>query len=132
MESWLVYVSDALVAQEADLTSLVADSHVRNASLRVTGALLFTGSKFAQYLEGTADALQLLMTSIRIDPRHQNIVVLAEGQREERQFARWTLAYAGPAVFVARVVQAALDDAQAGSPMKSRTLIRLLREFAEA
>ena len=132
MDSWLVYVSDALVAQEADLTSLVVDAQVRNASLGVTGALLFTGSKFAQYLEGTADALQLLMTSIRTDPRHENIVVVAEGQREDRQFSSWTLAYAGPAVFVARVVQAALNDAQSGSPLKSRMLIRLLREFAQA
>ena len=127
--SWLVYVSDAMIPTESDLTSLVGQAQSRNLALEITGSLIFTGTKFAQFLEGSAAALDVLMTDIRTDPRHSNVVVVAEGTQAERQFPNWSLTYAGPAMYVERVVESSLPGAADDSPTGARKLIRLMHEL---
>lgn len=78
----------------------------RNAALSVTGALLFTGSRFVQFLEGPVDGVATIRRSVLADARHQNIVTFLHDERTERIFRNWSLAYAGPAVFVADRVDA--------------------------
>lgn len=105
---------------------IVAVSRSRNASLGVTGALLFARGKFAQFLEGSEDAVTMLRDSIERDPRHGRIDTIAAGPAPSRRFADWSLAYAGGSQFVAGEIDKPLDDAT-GSPNR---LITLLEEFS--
>ena len=67
----------------------------RNAALGVTGALLFDGRHFSQYLEGPSQALDTLMADIDLDPRHEDVRLLHRGVLETpRRFAGWHMVYA--------------------------------------
>ncbi|MBA2935919.1 BLUF domain-containing protein [Sphingomonas sp. CGMCC 1.13654] len=127
MHRWLYVSLCRLPApwQENAVTDIVTTSRARNAALGVTGALLFTGQRFAQYLEGAETELARLRASIERDARHAEIRTILDGHRPERLFDDWTLAYAGPSRFVSGQVEAALDDAGSAD-----TLIQVLREFA--
>jgi hypothetical protein len=124
-----VYISHCrLPAAWSDtaVADIVAVSRGRNAPLDVTGALLFTGTRFAQIIEGSAAALAGLQASIERDPRHADVRTILSGPHGERLFDDWSLAYAGPSLFVASQVEAVLDDA----PRSADRLVQTLRAFA--
>ncbi|MBN9143994.1 MULTISPECIES: BLUF domain-containing protein [unclassified Novosphingobium] len=91
-------------AQRA-VDDIVAKSVPRNAALDVTGALLFTGARFVQFLEGPAESIVAIRQNILADRRHHDIVTFLSGGRAERVFSNWSLAYAGPSLFVADKVE---------------------------
>lgn len=127
LHRWL-YVSDCgLPSAWADtaVADIVKVSRARNASLDVTGALLFTGGHFVQYLEGPTGHLVALRASIERDPRHLDVRTIELGREESRRFSDWTLAYAGPSVFVSSEVEALLD----GTSPSSDRLVHILQEF---
>ncbi len=128
--AWLIYVSEARVPRGVDLSGLVTQSRIRNAALAITGSLIFTGQHFAQYLEGSAQSVDQLMTSIRADDRHVDLVVVATGDVADRRFATWTLCYAGPLTFAGRTVTAALHATTSGNEASVQRLILLLQDFA--
>lgn len=84
---WFYISASRLAEDEADelVADIVKDSVPRNHRLHVTGALLFTGRSFAQYLEGPADAVDALQ-GIVDDLRHENIRTIAEGVYSHRRF----------------------------------------------
>src|SRR5689334_17743865 len=101
----LLYASRALVTAEvaeAAVADIVRFSRGRNGALDVTGALLFSGGHFAQWLEGSRESVEELMRSIVRDPRHTDIAILEAGPADARRFPDWTLAYAGRSTFVDR------------------------------
>jgi hypothetical protein len=108
------------------IDDIVSASRARNAELDVTGALLFTGGWFAQFIEGSADAVAELRDSIGRDRRHADVKTLRSDRLSERIFDGWSLAYAGPSLFVTRQVNAALQQ----TPHSADRLVRLLSEFA--
>jgi len=128
----LLYVSRALV-HGSEAVSTVADivklARERNGQLGVTGALLFTGDRFAQVLEGTRGAVKELMVSINRDPRHTDVTVIREGTVAEARFAQWTLAYSGPSAIIERMVAAALDEASVSGRQRGDRLLQLLKEL---
>ncbi|CAN7330011.1 diguanylate cyclase domain-containing protein [Rhizobacter sp. LjRoot28] len=92
----LFYVSRSRIdpqAQEQQRTLELAKQ--RNAALGVTGVLIFSGDHFAQVLEGSPEAIETLMKSIRADSRHE---VLREWPHQpandHRWFPDWSMAYA--------------------------------------
>ena len=90
----LFYVSRATSAfDDGQIQSLVHASRQRNARLGVTACLLYSGHCFAQVLEGSRPVVSALARSIAADPRHVGVRVLAEGQRDERDYADWALGY---------------------------------------
>lgn len=115
---------------EEHVRDIVTVSLSRNHSLQVTGALLFTGRRFAQYIEGSAAAIAELQESILQDSRHQDINTLACGPYSTRHFLTWSLAYAGPSRFVASKVEAALTDAVKDRNGGHDALLHMLEEFA--
>ena len=128
----LLYASIAVPdLAEASLGEIVEVARSRNAALHVSGALVFTGEHFAQVLEGPEAAIEQLMGSILRDPRHRAVNVVERPQIEERRFARWSMAYAGPSLFVDRHI-APLLGTHAGeeSGLQARRLIGLMHEFA--
>ena len=67
-------------------------SLARNSQLDITGLLIATISHFAQVLEGPKCAVDDVMASISVDPRHCQIVILQKIPIETRQFPLWRLA----------------------------------------
>ena len=95
----LLYVSKTLLERpeaEAEEQTILAAAAARNARLGVTGALLSTGTYFAQLLEGEQDAVEALMSSIDADARHMRIKIIRTAD-EARRFAGSPLAYSGQA-----------------------------------
>ena len=110
---------------EPAVADIVTASRTRNAALGVTGALLFTGRRFAQFIEGPEADLAAIRASIERDTRHAEIRTILDGRQQDRLFDDWSLAYAGPSLFVSGQMDAALNET--GSADK---LVQLLREFA--
>lgn len=132
LERWM-YISSGDVP-EPDATdtirAIIDISITRNAALGVTGALLFTGRRFAQYLEGPAESIGALRHSIMRDPRHHDIRTVAHGPYDHRRFLTWSLAYAGPSRFVACKVEDALAAALADGDGGADMLADMLADFA--
>jgi hypothetical protein len=132
MEESLLYVSLSLLASpEADgFKAIVVTSQSRNATLNITGFLVFTGSRFAQYLEGETTALDALMQSINRDPRHKNVVVIYRKPIQRRNFESWSLAYAGVSTYVAGYVERLLLQPRDGLELnRIEQFTRMAREF---
>jgi hypothetical protein len=116
----LLYVSNSLLRmpdEEHELRHIVAVARERNGRLGVTGALVFTGHHFAQVLEGSAAAVDELMTSICRDRRHSGIDIVEVIELPARRFAAWSLAYSGPSTYVDRHITPLfkkLSDRQSG------------------
>ena len=100
----------------------------------VTGALVFTGKNFAQVLEGRREAVEELMQSINKDERHRDVDVVAVDEIKERRFPGWSLAYAGPSIFVDRHIRPLVEKNVGGGfeELAADMLISLMREFATA
>ena len=76
-----------------DLDELLSDARERNRRFAVTGMLVHEGDRFFQWLEGPSEALDTLWTSIRRDPRHEDVELLGEGVTPARLFNDWDLRY---------------------------------------
>src|SRR3954471_20435278 len=85
----LLYVSESCLSwpeDAAEVDHLVAVARRRNEQLSLTGALVYTRTHFAQVLEGDKAAIEEVMASIRVDPRHRNLCVVADDPLEARYF----------------------------------------------
>ncbi len=92
----LTYFSRALlrgphwrVAEELD--ALLRVARIRNAYLRITGALLFHDDCFAQILEGDPEDLSWVFATISADPRHCDVTLLQRTPIAERAFPDWSM-----------------------------------------
>jgi hypothetical protein len=128
-----VYVSQATFAKEQayDIVSEIVDfSRPRNASLGVTGALVFNGTRFSQLLEGGEAEVLELQRSIRRDLRHDQITTVQMGTGEKRLFGSWSLVYSGPSRFLGRI----LDNIELNRNLQARSprreLLELFSEFS--
>lgn len=127
----LMYISFALLpaadVQQA-LQAITDTSTARNASLSVTGALLYTGTHFSQVIEGMETAIDTLMASIRADQRHRDIRVVEHLPVPDRLFAGWSTVYTGPSRYVQQVLDECLE--RPDERRRHQKLLKLLREFA--
>ena len=66
--TWL-YVSTSLLGQnaEAEIAGIRQIAESRNPELGLTGVLIFSGHRFAQFLEGPAGSLDVMKASIGRD-----------------------------------------------------------------
>jgi hypothetical protein len=79
--------------QSEDLQELLDHSRRSNAANGITGALVYAEGIFLQILEGDKDLLNDLMSKIRQDVRHENVIVLQEGEVPAAVFGGWKMAY---------------------------------------
>ena len=94
----LLYISrNRIERAERDpvIDGIVQHARRKNLGLAVTGALMFTGERFAQVLEGPRDRVEALMATITADPRHDQVEVVITEEVESRRFANWSMAYMG-------------------------------------
>ncbi len=127
----LVYQSRATRPLDAgELDALLLDARVANELAGVTGALLYDGQRFMQYLEGgRADVEQIYARIVRARQHHQ-LEVLEQGAAEKRLFQRWHMGFASaPQSLVQQLSQAQwrreapwLEDESASSPGLARLL----------
>ena len=125
----LLYVSESVLRmpdERHELTDIVNVACARNAKLDVTGALVFTGERFAQILEGSSGAVDELMTSICRDPRHKDVNVVQVIERGARQFPDWSMAYSGPSTYVDRHISPLFTTFADSQSQSARALVRLI------
>ena len=123
----LIYTSRSTLARDVrdrEVEGIVAAARRRNLQLRVTGALLFDGARFAQLLEGEEAAVDELMASIARDPRHDQVQVASRRGVDTRSFATWSMAYSGPTPSAARMIA---EVAQAPEQRPGTALMELVR-----
>lgn len=96
----IIYVSQAAKAfSKDDLAGLLSHSRTRNSADGITGLLIyrynddFRRGNFLQVLEGTGEALDDVWRRISGDPRHHTVIVLEEGESDERMFGDWSMGF---------------------------------------
>ena len=95
----LLYRSRARPGLSAgDLNDIIEVAQRHNARSGLTGLLVYGDMKlipgapgeFVQWIEGDGDAIEAVMASIRDDPRHEGVDVLAQGEVREVTSGRYT------------------------------------------
>ena len=88
------YISDSIIApvlQHDEVERLVLNAQEQNAKHGVTGVLFLENGHFFQTIEGPRDALHHLYAKIERDPRHKNLIKLADEPVSGRAFEGWDL-----------------------------------------
>lgn len=129
IESWLYTSRSLMIDYVQELGSLVETSRRRNEALGVTGAMIFTGTYFAQFIEGSPAAIAEVKASIEADHRHAEVRTVPHAQTGERRFAAWTLAYASDAEPFDRLIGVARTMR---GPAGQELLLEMIRRFVEA
>ena len=100
----IIYSSESTFPMKTeDLEELLERARAKNSVQGISGALIYADGMFLQILEGEHDPVQALMATIVKDVRHENVLVLREGEIPSAKFSRWDMAYiAATAAEVAR------------------------------
>ena len=132
LASWLYVSISRLTPEDAmnEVEKIVAVSRPRNRELDVTGALLFTGERFAQLIEGPPDGVAALQQSIFRDARHCDVTTIHSHDVDAREFMGWSLAYAGPSRLVSKVVTEGIAESARDPRQGSQILMDLLHKFS--
>jgi hypothetical protein len=131
----IIYLSRATAPFTDDqLHELLEQARVRNATLDVTGLLLYGSQQFMQVLEGEEAAVRTIYEAIKRDPRHQNVTAYADKGIEQRAFAGWDMAFeATSAARFAEVAGYLLPTSLAVDTTRLRQtdadMLKLLRSF---
>ena len=114
---------------DAEIIRILEASRRNNVHDKVTGALLFSAGSFAQVLEGSLPAVERAFERIQRDPRHADVVVLHVLRSRRRDFADWSMAYAGklaaPGAGGRTLSQALAQPGQVGA----ETVLAMLRDL---
>jgi len=74
---------------------LLRKARNKNASLNVTGMLLFIDGCFFQILEGPAEQVDQIYATISADDRHGKVTTIIREPIAQRDFNEWTMGYVG-------------------------------------
>lgn len=90
----LIYYSIAPEnTDEAIIEKILSVSREFNAKNKITGCLLYHNNQFLQVLEGEEHNVKTLFAKIMKDKRHTDIMLMEEGEKKERHFSGWHMAY---------------------------------------
>lgn len=76
-----------------DISDILEIARKFNSKNQITGCLLYYNNEFIQILEGEKEILHKLFTNIQKDTRHNNVILLAEAEKQDRIFPNWSMAY---------------------------------------
>lgn len=132
LQFWLYLSSSELTRGDCDfqVQHIVNVSKRKNAELTVTGALIFSGARFLQHIEGPVESVVLIREAIMTDPRHSHVMTLAEGGLQDRAFDGWALAYGGRSQFMESAITKALRRFDESADDGTDDFQRLLKVFA--
>ena len=130
----LLYISESKIEPDnaqREVKRILATAHAFNPSVGITGALVFTGTHFAQVIEGDNVPINALIASITSDRRHSEVNIVARDPLVARRFPNWSMAYNGPSQFVSQHVTRLLNDpSPAASSRAADWLAELLEQFS--
>lgn len=90
----VTYLSSATdLIGPARLVELLTAWRENNRTLDLTGMLLYSGGNFIQALEGPAGAVESLLATIGVDPRHRDLTVLQREQVQVRDYPDWSMGF---------------------------------------
>ncbi len=134
----ILYYSKAIVAgSTADVAreyaGILSTAQNNNSRVGITGALMVSGGRFAQILEGPAIAVRNTFEKIRLDPRHRYPTLLKVEPVPSRMFGAWAMALAGSSLGESVSLSAAtsLDQAVANPTTASDSLIASLLNLVQ-
>jgi hypothetical protein len=100
------------------LFQLLTQAQLRNASLEITGHLLFVNGQFTQCLEGPSEHIEQLWQTIQRDPRHHQVQLLMRRPTGKRRFPEWSMAFSTYSAFYVHGMRGFFPvDADAPSPL---------------
>jgi hypothetical protein len=124
----VVYCSRATAGvDDAEVARIIATARRCNSDHGITGMLVFGSGIFFQWLEGPRDNVTSLMSLLRTDRRHEQVVVLSEVEEvRERLFPGWDME-----LVTGDHIREVLQDAQdsASDPKSAQALRQLLAEL---
>ena len=90
----LVYASTATeLLPSRELLELLRQARDHNATMGITGLLLYKKGIFMQALEGDETAVRALYAKIGRDARHHHVSTLLAIPTTERQFPQWSMGF---------------------------------------
>jgi len=75
------------------ITDILEVSRAYNAENDISGCLFYHNNQYTQILEGDKGVIQELYSRILRDKRHYNVKLLYEGEKDERIFESWSMAF---------------------------------------
>lgn len=89
----VVYISESTHPDPAliSLAEILAASDRNNRRDHLTGALVVSGGRFLQILEGAHQDLSRMLAKLEQDPRHRDMHILNRKPIDTRQFGQWTM-----------------------------------------
>ncbi|WP_167737415.1 BLUF domain-containing protein [Sphingomonas parva] len=127
----LLYASVSTLAadeEEAEIGRIVEVSRAQNARLGITGTLIFTKGRFAQIIEGPAEAVDHLMEKIVRDRRHARVTVVDVRKTGRRRFTGWSLSYSGVSHYIDKHIRPLFDEADPDGIRQLRQLMQALAD----
>lgn len=92
MLAHLVYVSARKRnCTDEEIEKILAACRVNNGPLDITGVLLYSDTRFIQYVEGKSTALLGLYDKIKKDTRHEKTVMISYNPISKRIFPSWQM-----------------------------------------
>jgi Sensors of blue-light using FAD len=76
---------------DAEIDKILASCKANNGPLDITGVLLYSETKFIQYVEGESAALMTLYDKIKKDVRHEKAVMISYNSIASRIFPSWQM-----------------------------------------
>lgn len=128
-----IYVSRSLLvseAVEAEIDKIVEISQARNANLGVTGGLVFSGTRFAQLLEGGKSEVLELKSSISGDVRHKDVTTIMLGSAAKRLFVDWSMVYSGSVRYFSKMLDRIRLSSELQSDRAVSDLMEIFRQFS--
>jgi len=124
----IVYCSRASIGvDDADVDRIIEAARRWNPVFGITGLLVFGSGIFFQWLEGPRDNVLHLMSMLKADPRHDDVVPLSESEEvRERMFPDWDMERVTPD-HIRDVLEDALDSAE--DPKSAEVLRQLLEHL---
>ncbi len=94
----LMFISEFPVDADAtEIARIARLSRVNNASAKLTGVLMFDGTLFCQYLEGSEQAVRHMAIKIAVDSRNTRFRLLHQSPKTAgRRFETWHLGIVAP------------------------------------
>ena len=129
----LLYVSESLVSgplAHVALNAILTTSREHNAKHGITGALLFSRTRFTQVLEGSEPVVKELVDRIRVDPRNTDLRVIGVNYPASRAFEGWAMGYAdAPPAFEAMLDPLITAGVEARWSGASQAVLALMRRL---
>jgi hypothetical protein len=122
----IFYSSEALITADK-VAPIISVSRRKNAEADITGALIYTGARFGQLIEGAPAAVDRLLAAIVADARHTDIRICIDETSAERWVAEWSMGYLTSADFC-RYVSELCTAHDSGDGERVSSFRALLRE----